>query len=127
MTSIAPPHTTKVLAGTAVLAAILFTVGQASAGTQMPYWKKKKLENEARRALLASQNTDNTPIVVVEEVTPPDNGSDNGQTGGDTWPGDMGSGGGDQPVAAPSPSAVLGGLAMLGLIAGRRNRKTDDA
>ncbi|MEM6854114.1 MAG: hypothetical protein AAF593_06870, partial [Planctomycetota bacterium] len=82
---------------------------------------------QARQALLAANNTDTTPIVVVEEVTPPDNGGDNGQTGGDTWPGDMGNGDGNKPVAAPSPSAVLGGLAMLGLIAGRRNRKTDDA
>lgn len=130
MTNFAPTNATKVLAVTAVLAAILFTVGHADAGSQMPYWKKMQLQNQYNAMMNPGTPGNDDKIVVIDEVIPqdnPDNGY-NGQTGGDDWPGDMGNGGGNGqgPKAVPTPSAVLGGIAMLGLIAGRRNRKNQD-
>ncbi|MEM9419307.1 MAG: hypothetical protein AAGA25_09700 [Planctomycetota bacterium] len=115
---------TKLLAATAVLGAILFTVGQAEAGTQMPAWKKAQLASQYN---MPSAPT-NDPIVLVKETEPKDNG-DGDRTGGSTWPTDMGGGGdnGGKPSAVPTPSAVLGGIAMIGLIASRRQRQNEDA
>lgn len=133
MTNFAPTNATKVLAVTAVLAAILFTVGQAEAGTQWPHWKKQQLTNTPAAALAAAPtavaaNTPIAQIAVVDEVIPPVKPEDNGDQGfgqGDGWPSDSGSGNGGTPTAVPTPSAVLGGIAMLGLIAGRRRRNQD--
>ncbi|MBB6429974.1 hypothetical protein [Algisphaera agarilytica] len=124
MTNIASTNLTKLLAATAVLAAILFTVGQAEAGTQMPYWKKMQLQSQYTTPPAST----NDPIVLVKETEPQDNG-DNERVGDNNWPGDMGGGGdnGGKPSAVPTPSAVLGGIAMLGLIAGRRQRRDEDA
>lgn len=125
MTNFAPTNATKVLAVTAVLAAILFTVGHADAGTQMPYWKKMQMQNQYNDMMNPGTPGNGDEIVVIDEVTPGD--GDNGQSGGDNWPGDMhGGDNGQGPKAVPTPSAVLGGIAMLGLIAGRRNRKNQD-
>lgn len=124
MMNIASLNLTKLLAATAVLAAILFTVGQAEAGTQMPAWKKAQLA----RQYTAPPAPTNDPIVLVKETEPKDNG-DQDRVGDNTWPTDMGGGGshGGNPSAVPTPSAVLGGIAMIGLIAGRRQRRSDDA
>ncbi|MEM1107825.1 MAG: hypothetical protein AAGH99_03955 [Planctomycetota bacterium] len=122
MISTLTPSISKTLTLTALLAAVLFTVGQAHAGTQMPPWKKARLAALAELKANPPQTT--TPVIeVVEEIVPPAN-SGGGTTGGSQW--GSGSGGeGEKPVAAPSPSAVLGGMALMGLIAGRRNRKND--
>ncbi len=122
-----PTQVTKVLATTAVLAAVLFSVGHADAGTQMPYWKKMRLLNQPTANLNTPANPGNQSdkIVVVDEMDQPVKSNDDyGQTPGDTWPGDMSGGnGGSTPNAVPTPSAVLGGIAMMGMIAARRRRQ----
>jgi len=133
MTVFSPSNATKVLAVTAVLAAILFTVGHADAGTQMPYWKKKQLLNSSTVSVVpptpsATQGESENKLVIVEEMTPVAKPIDNEQKllSDDNWPSDNGQAGGNKPAAAPTPSAVLGGIAMLGLVAGRRRRQQDD-
>ncbi|MEO0513898.1 MAG: hypothetical protein AAF086_01210 [Planctomycetota bacterium] len=129
MTFIQPNNVTKLLATTAVLAAILFAVGQADAGTQMPYWKKMQLLNQPTADLSGPATTnDSDKIAVVDEMDPPVKSDDggNGQTPSDSWDDGMSGGnGGSTPAAAPTPSAVLGGIAMIGMIAARRRRQED--
>lgn len=125
-------HLTTVLTLAALLAVVFFSAGQAEAGTQMPPWKKLMMRNAAiTPPAPASTPANDNQTQLVEEVKGPesqDNGNNGDQAvevpGNGGTPGTPGHGG-KAPAAAPTPSAVAGGLAMLGLIAGRRRRHAD--
>ncbi|MEM9881888.1 MAG: hypothetical protein AAF800_03085 [Planctomycetota bacterium] len=109
----------KTLTVTALALGVCFVAASASAGTQMPPWKKAQLKAQAD-AYKAP------PVTVIEIDDDPYDGGDNGDTTGGSTPvyvPDAGSNGGSA-AAAPTPSAVAGGLALMGLLAGRRRKAT---
>lgn len=122
-------HMTTVLTLAALLAAVFFSAGEAEAGTQMPPWKKLMMQNRnIAPPAAAPASTPDSQVQLVEEVEGPANGGEGnngGQVGGGEGEGHFGGNGGKAPAAAPTPSAVAGGVAMLALIAGRRRRQAD--
>ena len=114
---------------TAILAVMIFAVGPASAGTQRPMWKDRTPSSPP-----PSQGTDDGGNDDINPVNG-DDGYEGEGSGDDGYEGDDGGGqgqmtgggsdddGGTNAVSAPTPSAVAGGLAMLGLMAGRRRRQ----
>jgi len=112
---------------TAILAALLFAVGPASAGTQRPAWKDRTPSTPPpSQGAEDGGNADNG----INPVNGDDGydgyegegtGDDGGTQGGQMT--DDGDDGGTNAIVAPTPSAVAGGLAMLGLMAGRRRRQ----
>lgn len=115
--------TTRFALLTALGIAALFAAGHASAGTQMPPWKWQQLyggsSNGAAAQVVDNGNGNGNGNGDNQET--PDY-TDNGNNGG----GDNGTPGNGSPAAAPSPSAVAGGLAMFGLLAGRRRRQAQE-
>ncbi|MEM6459054.1 MAG: hypothetical protein AAF710_06655 [Planctomycetota bacterium] len=122
MSRIPTSSSLKALTVAALTLGVCFAATSASAGTQMPHWKKMKLKAQAAAA---AYNPAPDPPVHVGGGDPYD-GGDNGPTTGDNGSSSYVSGGGQpgQPSAVPAPSAVVGGLALMGLLAGRR-RKAD--
>lgn len=117
--------TTRFALLTALGIAALFAAGHASAGTQMPPWKWQQLyggsSNGAAAQVVDNGNGDGNGNGNGDNQETPDY-TDNGNNGG----GDNGTPGNGSPAAAPSPSAVAGGLAMFGLLAGRRRRQAQE-
>lgn len=109
---------------TALGVAAVMASSHASAGTQLPPWKAWRLKQAAK------QQT--PPVLVTQDSETQDDGDGayveqdgkiEGKIAGKIEgkiAGVLGKGG---PAAAPTPSAVAGGLAMIGLLAGRRRRQ----
>ena len=121
--------TTRFALITALGFAALMASSLAAAGTQYP--KSNWYKMQARLAAMNDAAQSQAQAVV-------DNGSETDYENGDDKKTDTpdytdnGSSGGDEghggnPQAVPSPSAVAGGLAMIGLLAGRRRRQAQDA
>ncbi|MEM8737758.1 MAG: hypothetical protein AAGG38_04680 [Planctomycetota bacterium] len=113
---------TKLLTLSALVAATLFCVGHADAGTQRPVWRFPAPSNTNPAPPAPNQNQDQINVIDQAQPNPPvDEGQDppigqnSGGTGGDA----------QGPVAVPTPSAVAGGLALLGLMTRRRRRLHD--
>lgn len=133
MTTLRFNVTTRLALLAAIGFALLMATTHASAGTQMPPWKWQMMHGAGNGT---SYNSNGGPENGQTANGTTDNGNENGSENGNgqtpDYNGDNGthsggSGNGGTPNAVPSPSAVAGGLAMLGLMAGRRRRKTEDA
>ncbi|MEM7626890.1 MAG: hypothetical protein AAF333_14950 [Planctomycetota bacterium] len=117
--------TTRFVLLAALGIAALMAASHASAGTQMPPWKWQQMNGDAA-----------TNTSIVDNGMPGSNYDGDGEKtydGGDgeipNYNGDNGVHMGDgnsNPEAVPTPSAVAGGLAMIGLLAGRRRRQHQD-
>jgi hypothetical protein len=123
MTLLRNPLTLRLALLGVLAAAVLAASVDASAGTQMPPWKWQTATTpppatEVEQAPVAVSDFAGMPKTQLDNPTPLNT------------PGEpvlnltSGNGPSTQPIAAPSPSAVAGGLALLGMALARRRRES---
>ena len=105
---------TRIALIAALSVAALVATSHVSAGTQMPPWKYGS--GSMTNFQLTTPGSQSQPV--VEKVVE----TSEEQEKEEEYAPEMGGNGGQTPVAAPTPSAIAGGLALMGFLAGRRRK-----